>query len=726
MTQSVSALDFKTVLPLRDDHQQLRKSANRMIRNLEEHDNQLKGLLEDSRQQIKNLKEDISKRLTYLRELSLFAVKIAKGDFSGHVPWTDSERFLAESLRQVQTQHQLACDILSALSKGDLTPEYSLNDEKDLLGKSLNSCLQAARDKETLLENTRNNYTELQNRHEETNLYINNITNYIRGLANGDYSLKEPQHENGKELFEALHQLKQNTKEISSIVLKAAAGDFQQEIPLRHQNDLLGSSLLQLFQSFDRYSTSFKNKISELSQKSADLQNQQSELLDYNIKFEGKYEDLVTQYESSIQQQKELSVDNDRLKRRNSVLEAENRDISRKYATVTKQFKSVEQKNEKLIRSNERNLKFISKFFPELKKSVQKYHKLVKNHENLLKIDSEKTLLKKMSTIQTEVENTLKFIAGASADFFSKAEPTALEITEIDLGKFLNKLDQQFKEIAVDKSITLSFNMEKTASLKISTDEIRFEQILNTLLTTALKTTEASAVQCRIFRAEDRKPQNEEQPRGTIGFEISTDAAGGPVNGHEIVFEAFQGIYAVKDSHSGETDLGLAMLRDLALLLKGEIHLHSIQGKGNTYLLLLPATFHPPEDSTEEKTAPQINIQEKTLLILEEDTAFITSFSQTARQRQYQCVVGNSADEALELLKKYSPCGVLLGMKWADEKGAKLIDQILSASYPHRIPFYAVSNIKVEVDGWRETMVGSLGKSPVPADITNALDRMES
>ncbi len=122
--------------------------------------------MEDSSQEVKNLKVDISERQTYLKELSLFARKIAKGDFSGHVPWTDSEKFLAESLQQVQTQHQEACDVLSSLSKGDFTREYSLLDEKDLLGKSLNNCLQAARDKENLLENTQNNCTDLQDHNE--------------------------------------------------------------------------------------------------------------------------------------------------------------------------------------------------------------------------------------------------------------------------------------------------------------------------------------------------------------------------------------------------------------------------------------------------------------------------------------------------------------------------------------------------------------------------------
>ncbi len=726
MAESLTMDDGTTIFPIREDHPELRDALNDMIKRLrkenESYQNKLKELLEEG----KKLKKTAAERKVYLRQLSTFAMQIARGDYSGFVPWTHIDKELAESLNQVKLTHDSACEFLARISNGDYSKEFYSFGEDNLLAQSLNRTRQVLIEQKRLLDEANDNAADRLAKKQATDAYLVSISGYVSAMAKGDYSQVAPFKNEQKELYEALLQLKDTITETANIAIRAANGDYSADIVLNDKHDLLRSAVRQMVQAFDTLQKNLKNQVVHLKKQNGELEIQQKELLDYNFKFESKYDDLVKHYEASVSEQNELKINNDRLKKRNTVLEIENREVGRKNTKLSKQIASLTSENEKLKQTNKRNLKLISTFITDLEKSLTDCNESINSYENEQKdkgSGAENTLISKM---QKQLTSILKRISSTASDINAKVDSTTLVIDKIDLSNYFRELDLYWKKFALEKDVDLDIVIEKSASVTIATNETRFSQIMDHLFRTTLSNAGKGAVNCRVFRAENKQYDGEAVPREMIGFEVRNTVGDSLLNGYEMVLEAFQGMYAVKDSQYDENSLGLTLLRDQASILKGELHLNSVHGQGNQYLFLLPINFNPPEIVPEVDETLQLAQNANTLIIMEEDTQCVDRFTKTVQDMGFTCLPCSSADEALEKSQKWNLNGVLLGLKWIDKKGKDLISLIQKKSYPKRVPFYSIVDNENLVRDWQDVLIGNLKKSTTMRDVKEAMVRMES
>ncbi|UZR97590.1 two-component regulator propeller domain-containing protein [Chondrinema litorale] len=153
-----------------------------------------------------------------------------------------------------------------------------------------------------------------------------------------------------------------------------------------------------------------------------------------------------------------------------------------------------------------------------------------------------------------------------------------LKVTENDLVKFTYEIHHAFFELAKLQNITFEFHSE-VESLKLWFNQMHFETILYNLISNAFKYT---------------------SPEGKISIEIKKTSLDNPDcceihitdNGKGIsaeyldqIFNRYYQIVEAETIHIKGSGIGLALVKDLVELHKGQINVKSIKDKGTEFIL---------------------------------------------------------------------------------------------------------------------------------------------
>jgi PAS domain S-box-containing protein len=157
---------------------------------------------------------------------------------------------------------------------------------------------------------------------------------------------------------------------------------------------------------------------------------------------------------------------------------------------------------------------------------------------------------------------------------------SALNIASAPLEELREDLERSFRQVAQDKGLRFSIELDPAAPAAIRTDMPRLKQVLKNLLANAIKFTKHGGVSLRIAPAEP----------GRLAFSVADTGIGIPPDKQKLIFEAFQQADGTTSRHYGGTGLGLSISRELTRLLGGEIRLVSEPGKGSTFTLYLPVS----------------------------------------------------------------------------------------------------------------------------------------
>ncbi len=132
--------------------------------------------------------------------------------------------------------------------------------------------------------------------------------------------------------------------------------------------------------------------------------------------------------------------------------------------------------------------------------------------------------------------------------------------------------------LAVTKSIELTFELAPDVPASIIGDPLRLQQILQNLVSNAIKFTESGSVRARIFLPD--------QAHWTL--QVIDTGMGMPLEAQAHVFESFWQIDSSATRHHRGSGLGLAIVKQLADLMGGQITLTSQPGQGSTFTIVFP------------------------------------------------------------------------------------------------------------------------------------------
>ena len=152
-----------------------------------------------------------------------------------------------------------------------------------------------------------------------------------------------------------------------------------------------------------------------------------------------------------------------------------------------------------------------------------------------------------------------------------------LKPAELEIARLVADLIGAHRAHAQGKSLALTYSLADDLPAQLTTDPQRLRQIINNLLNNAIKFTQNGGVELKVRRFGEG-----------LAFDIRDSGPGIPPEAQDAIFEKFRQLDQFITRDHGGTGLGLALARELAHLLGGELSVASRVGEGSTFTLTLP------------------------------------------------------------------------------------------------------------------------------------------
>ena len=480
------------------------------------------------------------------------------------------------------------------------------------------------------------------------------------------------------------------------------------------------------------------------------LQLQQEELKQTNEELEEQTKALKKSEINLQQQQEELRVTNEELEERTKALEEQRDEISKKKAALERVQVDIEQKAIDLELVSKYKSEFLANMSHELRtplNSILVLSQLLQENKKANLTEKQKEFAKTIHSSGSDLLLLINEVLDLSKVEAGKME---LNIEEMNLREFFVDMKGMFSQVALDKDLSLSIDIEDGIPEFIRTDVQRVRQIVKNLLSNAFKFTEKGGVTLGVSRPDPgvNLMRSGLETGKTVAFAVSDTGIGISKEKRSVIFEAFQQSNGTTSRKYGGTGLGLSISRELANLLRGEIHLTSEEGRGTTFTLYLPEKLEPglkEERETEgkiQKKAPvkkvkpasiemirddrrNIKNSDKSLLIIEDDPNFCRILSDLAHEKGFKCLIAGDGETGLHFADYHKPSAVILDLGLPGINGWEVMERLKENSTTRHIPVHVISASDARMDALKMGAVGFLTKPVDMEGLKGAFEKME-
>ena len=188
-----------------------------------------------------------------------------------------------------------------------------------------------------------------------------------------------------------------------------------------------------------------------------------------------------------------------------------------------------------------------------------------------------------------------------------EAGRVTLELRAFDFYGFLNDLEEMFRLRTSAKNLKFEVSLSDDTPRYIISDEGKIRQVLINLLGNAMKFTQKGGISVKTDVLKDSRKRMKDKKKNAIRIIINVEDSGRGIAKDDLgrVFKNFEQVAEDKDRGKG-TGLGLAISRNYAHILNGEISVTSTLGKGSIFSFEFEAET---SDSSEvAPITPKLNV----------------------------------------------------------------------------------------------------------------------
>ncbi len=501
----------------------------------------------------------------------------------------------------------------------------------------------------------------------------------------------------------------------------------------------------------------------ELQSSEEALRVQQEELRATNEALQANTTELEAQSARLRSSEEELRVQTEELQASNEELREKSERLNEQKAQLELLQRDTQAKADELARASQYKSDFLANMSHELRTPLNSLlilsRGLADNEDGNLndeQIESSRIIHESGSNLLRLINDILDL---------SKVESGKMEVVEeqMPFDAFAASLQRNFRHVAKEKGLEFSIDIEPGVPHSLRTDAARLDQIVGNLLSNAFKFTREGGVRVQIARpAATQKMPPGLSAATSIAISVSDTGIGIPADKFAKIFQAFEQVDAGTSRQYGGTGLGLSISRGMARLLGGDISIHSEDGVGSQFTLILPETrvvvaSLPLEASTptvaareaavaapvapvavRANTAPrvlpvaafivddreQIVAGDTVILVIEDDPAFQRILGDMIRRKGFKVLAASDGESGLALANTHKPTGILLDVMLPGIDGWTVMDRLKADTTTRHIPVHFISALDEHGRGLGMGAVGFLTK-PVSRDaIGKAFERL--
>ena len=474
----------------------------------------------------------------------------------------------------------------------------------------------------------------------------------------------------------------------------------------------------------------------ETQRQAEELQVQSEELRVSNEELEEQSRALKESQARLEQQQVEMEQTNSQLEEQTQELETQRDELEKANSLIQLRAKEVEQ-------ASRYKSDFLANMSHELRTPLNSSLILAK----LLADNAEENLtpeqVKYAQTIQSSGNDLLNLINDILD--LSKIEAGHVDIRPepVSIERVINSLRHLFDPLADEKGLAFTFEVSPETPSVIETDPQRLEQILKNLIANAIKFTEKGSVSLSVRTLGDSR----------IAISVTDTGIGIAEDQQARIFEAFHQADSTISRRFGGTGLGLSISREVVRLLGGTLQLTSRPGSGSTFTVVIPQRYagaealaqtpydlsqstvsDVPLPPTPEPARPTANgaLEDdrlktdetaRRLLIIEDDRSFAMILRDLAHESNFQALIAETAQEALELARQFLPSAIVLDVGLPDQSGLSVLDRLKRDVRTRHIPIHIISASDYSE---RALSMGAIGYALKPVQRDQLVGMLES
>jgi CheY-like chemotaxis protein/anti-sigma regulatory factor (Ser/Thr protein kinase) len=297
----------------------------------------------------------------------------------------------------------------------------------------------------------------------------------------------------------------------------------------------------------------------------------------------------------------------------------------------------------------------------------------------------------------------------------SKIETGAIDLylSEFEVDQLLNDVYAAYSKSAINKNLVLK-TINDIGNVSVKTDHEKVKQILNNLVSNAIKFTEKGSITIKVARNE-----------GNILISVTDSGIGIGESDKIIIFDRFRQAEIGLSRSFGGSGLGLAITKGYVDFLGGKIWVDSRPEIGSVFTVSIPVEFLTGKISA-PGLIPGIQItQNLKILVAEDDEVNFLYIKELLRSSSVNITWARNGSEAIELFMSDSGFDlVLMDLKMPVINGYDATQKIRSVDPD--IPVIAVTAFAFKEDIERATLANFSAYVVKPIDKNELIMKINS